>query len=155
MGRGVRIVLGHNFYSSQENTNNAVNLRKKVFRLRKIGLFKKVFYILFLGFHAFWGNDSSNEINFCSTKMTFVHCQLKSCLLNAIKGYSQVEDEVVGIVGGKADVFHALGTLVRFNDFVEIFSHKTRECGERPAKALCQTSVCNCAASGIEGQHFN
>ena len=56
------------------------------------------------------------EINFCSTKLIFVHCQLKACLLDAFESFSHVGNEVISIIGCDADVVHILGTLIRFNN---------------------------------------
>ena len=80
-----------------------------------------------------------------------MHCQFKACFLNAFKCCSQVGNEVISIVGCDADIVHILGTLIRFYDFVKVFSHEARKCGQFPAKAVCQTSVGKCAACKIEG----
>ena len=52
--------------------------------------------------------------------MTFVHCQFKACLLGAFEGCSQVDSEVVSVIGSKADVVHILSTLVRLDDFIKV-----------------------------------
>ena len=60
---------------------------------------------------------------------SFVHCQLKAYLMVAFESLSQVGNKVVSVIGCNANVVHVLSTLVRFDDFVKVFFHKTRECG--------------------------
>ena len=138
MEQGVLKVLGHNFCSSSRIPSSAA----KPFSTLGVWFFEKVLYILFLGFDALWGNCSSEDIIFCCTEVTFVHCQLKACFLNAFERCSQVSYEVVSVIGCDADIVHILGTLIGFDGFVKVFPHKARKCGKSPAKALCQTSVC-------------
>ena len=76
-----------------------------------------------------------------------MHCELKTCLLDALEGCSQVGDKV-GIIGCKADVVHVLSTPVRLDYFIEVFPHEAGNCGKLPTKALYQTTVCRiCVAS--------
>ena len=151
MEQGVLKVLGRNFCSSLRIPDSVV----KPFSTSGICFFQKVLYILFLGFYALWGNCSSEKIIFFCTEVTFVHCQLKACFLNAFGCCSQVSYEVVSIIGCDANIVHILGTLIRFDDFIEVFPHKDRKCGQSPAKAFCQTSVCKCATGEIKGHYFN
>ena len=151
MEQGVRQVLRNSFYSSLKIPNNVV----KPFSTSGIWFFQKVLYVLFLWFDALWGNCSSEKVNFCCKKMTFVHCQLKAGFLNAFEGCSQVGNEVISIISCDADIVHILGTLVRFDNFIKVFPHKTGKCGQCSTEALCQTSVSECATGKTEGQHFN
>ena len=84
------------------------------------------------------------------TKGTFVHCQFEACPLNAFKSWSQVRNEVVSVIDCNANVVHILSTLVRFDDFVKVFSHENWECGQ----ALCQTSLCKCATNKFKGHYL-
>ena len=148
MGQGVRTVLGHSFCNSSRTPNNVAN---PFSTLEICFFFKKILHVLFLRFNALWGNRSSEEITFCGTEMTFVHCQFKACFLNAFEGCSQVGDEMISIVGCDAVIVHVLGTLVYLNDFIKVFSDETGECGQCPTKALLQTTVCKYAACKVEG----
>ena len=127
MEQGVLKVLGLNSCNSSGSPNSVVKLFSTS---QEFGLFQKVLYSLFLGFDALWSNSSSEKINFFCNKVTFVHCQLKACFLNAFECCSQVSHEVVSIIGCDADIVHILGTLVRFDDFVKVFPHKARKCGQ-------------------------
>ena len=147
MKQGVLRVLGQILVVVQE-----VQISLQIhFRLWKFGFFEEIQITLPLGFDALWGNHSSEEISLCGTDMINVHCQFKACILNAFDCCSQVTDEVVSIIGCDADIVHILGTLIRFIDFVKIFSHETGKCGQCPAKALCLTSVGKRADCEIEG----
>ena len=128
MELGVGIVLGQN---SGKNSRTEITLYC-FFRLQKVGHFKEV---SLLGFDALRGDGSSEEVNFCYTKLTFVHCQFKACSLDAFEGCSQVGNEMVDVIGHNADVAHILSTLVRLDDFIKEFSEETRKCGQRPANA--------------------
>ena len=147
MEQGVQRVWGYSFCSSLRIPNNVV----KPFSTSGIWFFQNVLYILFLGFDALWGNCPSKKINFSGTKMTFVHRQFKACFLDAFESCSQVSDEMISIIGCDTDVVYILGALVRFNDFVKVFPRKAGECGQCPAKALCQSQICKCATCEVEG----
>ena len=153
MGQGVRTVLGQNF-CSRLRVPNCVARPFSNSEIWLLQFFKEVLYVLFLRINALWSNCSSKEINFYCSEMVFVHCQLKACLLDAFGSCSQVGEEVISIIGCNADVVTILGSLVRFNDFAEVFFHEARKCGQHPAKALCQTSVSECATSEINDPHF-
>ena len=151
MEQGVLKVLGHNFCSSSRIPSSAA----KPFSTLGIWIFPESFVHSVFRFDALWGNRSSEEINFFCTEVTFVHCQLKACFLNAFECCFQVSYEVISIISCNADIVHVLGTLVRFDDFIKVFPHKARKCGQSSAKALCQSSICKCAAGEVKGQHFN
>ena len=125
MERGVRKVLGHSFCSG---SRIPITVVKRFSTAELCFFFKKVLDILSLGFDALWGNCSSEEINLSSTKIAFVHCQFKACLLNAFECRSQVSDEMISVVGCDADIVHILGALIRFDNFIKVFSHEAREC---------------------------
>ena len=119
MELGVQRVLGHNF-------GNNLGIPKclvKPFSFSEFGILEDVLYVLFLRSDALRGDGSSEEVNLCCTKKTFVHCQFKACLLDAFEGCSQVGNELVRVIGCNADVIHIRKILVRFVDFIEVFSH--------------------------------
>ena len=155
MEQGIWTVSGHCFCSNLKFPNNVANLFST--SLQEFGFSRTfcTFCLSMLGLYSLWENGFSKEINLCSTKMAFLHCQPKACLLDAFESCSQVGDEVMSIIRCNADVVHILGTLIRFKNSVEVFSHEAGKCGQCSANALCQTSVSKCAASEIEGQHFN
>ena len=120
MGIGIRAVLGHNFDSSSGITNSVV----KPFSTSEKWFFQGSSVHVVLGFDVLRGNGSSEEVNFCSAKMTFVHRQYKACPLNAFESCSQVGTEVVSVIGCYADIVHILSTLVRLDDFVKVIYHE-------------------------------
>ena len=128
MEQGVLKVLGYNFCSCSRIPSSSA----KPFSTLVFGFFEKVLYILFFGFDALWGNCPSEKINFFCTEVTFVHCQLKACFLNAFEGCSQVSYKVVSIISCDADIVHILSPLIRFDDFVEVFPHEARKCRRGP-----------------------
>ena len=102
MDQGVRIVLRLSFCSNLKIPNNVA----KPFST-KVNLFFQenlVRSVSWGGVYALRGNGSSKEVNFCSSKMALVHCQLKACILDAFESCSQVGDEVISIIGCDADI---------------------------------------------------
>ena len=96
----------------------------------------------------FWGLTPCGAIDrprkSISCQHAFVHCQFKACFLNAFECCSQVSNEKVSILSCDADILHLLGTLIRLNNFIEIFSHETRKCGQlRLVPLVGQPSVGN------------
>ena len=127
MEQGVRKVLGRSFCSS----SRIPNIIARLFSTSEICFFfQESFEHCASGFDALWGNCSSKEIGLSSIEMAFGHCQFMTCFLNAFEGCPLVSDEMISVVGGcDADIVHVLGTLVRFDNFIKVFSHETGERG--------------------------
>ena len=64
-----------------------------------------------LGLHP-GRSDCATQVNFRRSKMAFVHCELQSCLPNALKSRSQVSDELVS----HSDILEKFYAMVLFFD---------------------------------------
>ena len=60
-----------------------------------------------------------------------------------------------GIVCRYANIVDILCALVGLDNTVQVFSHETGEGQQGSTESLCQSSVSECSAGNVEGQHFN
>ena len=73
-------------------------------------------------------DGSSEEFNLSDTEVAFLNCEFLASFADAFEDCSDVLDELFRCAGGNSNIVYVLGTLVCFNDGVELPPHEARKC---------------------------
>ena len=87
--------------------------------------------------------------------MALLDCQFQSRLANALENCPNAPGKVRSIIGCDANVVHVMGTLVSFDNWVQVLRLETLKSRHRSAKTLCKSFVGKGSAGEIECKYFH
>ena len=100
-------------------------------------------------------SGSAYEFILSDCRIALLCCLFSSCLADALEDCPNVLGKIRSNIGCNPNIVHVLSTMVNFDNWVQVLTHKTRENRHRSVETFCKSLLRNSSASNFDWKHFH